>query len=206
MKNFLRDHNYTMEQAISGYFYCQHNNEDGTSSVVWMDSACEDAYDLDAATAMAYDIIIEMKMSFIDSARMKTFIFKNESGNGYLVATAYSIDEARENIGYGNYIEGEMISEMGINEVCPIGEGVHASSPILSLAAKAQEYYAAFIDSSIVHGIEKFVATNGVCCVFVDGGYEPLAGEALFRLCVKFRNISCELVRQAVVFNNDLIK
>lgn len=133
---------------------------------------------------------------------MKTFIFKNESGNGYLVATADSIEDARENIGYGNYIEGELISEMGNNEVCPVGEDVHTSSPILPLAAKAQEYYAALIDSSIVQGYEKFVATNGVTCVFVDSDYNPEAGEALFRLCVKHSNVSCALVKQAVVFKN----
>lgn len=133
---------------------------------------------------------------------MKTFIFKNESGNGYLVATADRIEDARENIGYGNYIEGELITEMGNNEVCPVGEDAHTSSPILTLAAKAQEYYEAIVNPIVEYGFEKFVATNGVTSVIVDCDYKPEIGEALFRLCVRNSNVSCELVKQSVVFKN----
>lgn len=53
---------------------------------------------------------------------MKTFIFKNEVGKGYIVATADSLEEARENCFYGNYNDGELITEMDNNSVCPLIE------------------------------------------------------------------------------------
>lgn len=50
---------FEMKQSISGYYYCIHNDEDGVERTVWMDSACEDAYDLETATAIAYPMCEE---------------------------------------------------------------------------------------------------------------------------------------------------
>ena len=49
---------FQMEQSNSGYFYCIHEDQDGVKRTVWMDSACEDAYDLETATTIAYQQII----------------------------------------------------------------------------------------------------------------------------------------------------
>lgn len=69
MKSFLCEHGYTMEQAIDGYYYCQRHNEDGTTTTIWMDSACEDAYVLDSAIAVAYDFAKE------DEEKIHTYTF-----------------------------------------------------------------------------------------------------------------------------------
>ena len=50
---------FEMKQSISGYYYCIHNDEDGVERTVWMDSACEDAYDLETATAIAFGMCNE---------------------------------------------------------------------------------------------------------------------------------------------------
>ena len=47
---------FFMKQAISGYYYC-FKNEDGVLKTVWIDSACEDAYDIETATAIAYQFV-----------------------------------------------------------------------------------------------------------------------------------------------------
>mgnify|MGYP003594453608 CR=1 FL=1 len=65
----IKDNNFVMEQAISGYYYCQHINRDGSATTVWSDSACEDAYGFDNAVATAWsfceDWMSEHRAQFI---------------------------------------------------------------------------------------------------------------------------------------------
>ena len=65
INEFFTQNGYTMEQAISGYYYCVRIDEDGTTTTVWVDSACEDAYDLESATFMAYDIVCDIVYSVV---------------------------------------------------------------------------------------------------------------------------------------------
>ena len=51
---------FLMKQSISSY-YCIHEDKDGAKRTVWIDSACEDAYDLETATAIAYPMCEEWK-------------------------------------------------------------------------------------------------------------------------------------------------
>ena len=53
MTSEMNGRGFFMGQAISGYYYC-FENKDGVLKTVWMDSACEDAYDLETATTIAY--------------------------------------------------------------------------------------------------------------------------------------------------------
>lgn len=53
------DKGFLMKQTSRGYFYCVHEGRDGVERTVWMDSACEDAYDLETATAIAYPMCEE---------------------------------------------------------------------------------------------------------------------------------------------------
>lgn len=55
----MSENNFVMKQSISGYYYCQHINRDKTTSIVWDDAACKDAYDLETATAIAYPMCEE---------------------------------------------------------------------------------------------------------------------------------------------------
>ena len=65
MKNYntmiseMNNKGFQMEQSISGYYYCIHKGDDGIERTVWMDSACEDAYDLETATTIAYPMCDE---------------------------------------------------------------------------------------------------------------------------------------------------
>ena len=43
---------FYMKPSTSGYYYCVHIGNDGVTRTVWMDSACEDAYDLETAIAI----------------------------------------------------------------------------------------------------------------------------------------------------------
>lgn len=55
----MNSNGFQMEQSISGYFYCVHIGNDGVKRTVWMDSACEDAYDIETATDIAYPMCEE---------------------------------------------------------------------------------------------------------------------------------------------------
>lgn len=55
----MNGNGFQMKQSISGYYYCVHEGRDGVERTVWMDSACEDAYDLLTATAIAYPMCEE---------------------------------------------------------------------------------------------------------------------------------------------------
>ena len=59
MVSEMSDKGFLMEQSTSGYFYCVHIGNDGVTRTVWTDSACEDAYDLETATAIAYPMCEE---------------------------------------------------------------------------------------------------------------------------------------------------
>lgn len=52
--NWMNENGYSMELSSAGYYYCMRGDE-----LIWMDSACEDAYELESATYMAYDVINE---------------------------------------------------------------------------------------------------------------------------------------------------
>lgn len=54
VKEFFKNNGFTIEKAIGGYYYCKHGD-----NVVWMDSACEDAYELESAMVIAYDMAKE---------------------------------------------------------------------------------------------------------------------------------------------------
>ncbi|MCQ2189688.1 MAG: hypothetical protein MJZ00_07235 [Paludibacteraceae bacterium] len=62
MSRFILEENCYMELSITGeWWYCERKNDDGTCSIVWMDSASEDAYDLFTAMTVAYHILYEEK-------------------------------------------------------------------------------------------------------------------------------------------------
>ena len=50
---------FYMKPSASGYYYCVHIGNDGVTRTVWMDSACEDAYNIETATAIAYPMCEE---------------------------------------------------------------------------------------------------------------------------------------------------
>lgn len=65
----MSDNNFFVEKSIAGHYYCYHLNRDKTTSTVWSDSACEDAYDFDNAVATAWsfceDWMSEHRTQFI---------------------------------------------------------------------------------------------------------------------------------------------
>ena len=65
----MSDNNFFVEKSIAGHYYCYHLNRDKTTSTVWSDSACEDAYDFDNAVATAWsfceDWMSEHRAQFI---------------------------------------------------------------------------------------------------------------------------------------------
>ena len=66
---------------------------------------------------------------------------------------------------------------------------------ILQYSDKAKAYYNR-LRANIVHGWEKYVATDGERCVFVRSDYEPGPGEAVFYLVTRNRNTLCQLHKQ----------
>lgn len=56
---WLEDNGYEMVKSIGDepYWRCVKHNDDETTSLVWDDPGSEDAYDLDMAACVAYDII-----------------------------------------------------------------------------------------------------------------------------------------------------
>ena len=67
----------------------------------------------------------------------------------------------------------------------------------LELAKVAQIYYEKLKAPSLAQGWDKYVATNGKMCMFVNSDYEPQKGEAVFFLTVRNRNVSCQLHKVA---------
>lgn len=65
IKQWLTENHYTMVQGMDEDWRCEHDNGDLTTTTVWEDPACEDAYDEDSATVMAYNHIQDMEVSFI---------------------------------------------------------------------------------------------------------------------------------------------
>lgn len=60
IKNWMSENGYEMVQSLNGVTWCCVKNfQDGTTKTVWDDSACEEAYDEEAATFVAYDVIQE---------------------------------------------------------------------------------------------------------------------------------------------------
>lgn len=66
---------------------------------------------------------------------------------------------------------------------------------ILQYSEKAQAYYK-HLRAGIIHGWEKYVATDGERCVFVHSDYEPGPGEAVFYLVTRSRATLCQLHKQ----------
>ena len=64
---------------------------------------------------------------------------------------------------------------------------------ILQLSQAAQDYYDSLKAKSLVHGWEKYVATDGSHCLFVRNDYEPSENEAVFYCVVRNRNTMCQL-------------
>lgn len=68
-------------------------------------------------------------------------------------------------------------------------------SSILQLSKAAVSYYNNLKAPSLVQGWEKYVATDGNQSLFVGNDYVPQKGEALFFICMRNRNVSCQLHR-----------
>lgn len=66
---------------------------------------------------------------------------------------------------------------------------------VLQLAQVAQEYYEGLKAPSLAQGWEKYVATNGMTCMFVHSDYNPQPGEAVFFLATRNRQVSCQLYK-----------
>lgn len=54
IKKFFRENNYQMYQSSIGYFFVMKGRK-----LVWMDAACEDAWEFESALQKAYSIITE---------------------------------------------------------------------------------------------------------------------------------------------------
>lgn len=54
IKDFFRSNNYHMVRSVTEFYFLMKGRK-----VVWMDAACEDAYDLESAMHVAYSIIKE---------------------------------------------------------------------------------------------------------------------------------------------------
>jgi len=66
---------------------------------------------------------------------------------------------------------------------------------ILQLSKHAQSYYDRLKAPSLAQGWEKYVATDGTTCLFVNSNYEPQSGEAVFFLSTRNRNTMCQLYK-----------
>ena len=81
----MSDNNFFVEKSIAGHYYCYHLNRDKTTSVVWSDSACEDAYDLDNAVATAWpfceDWMSEHRAQFIKTPEEAVEYINSEDYN-----------------------------------------------------------------------------------------------------------------------------
>lgn len=65
---------------------------------------------------------------------------------------------------------------------------------ILEKSAKATAYYEGLRKKHVYSGFEKFVATDGVMCMFVTSAYEPENDDILvFYLSSYNKNTSCQL-------------
>lgn len=64
---------------------------------------------------------------------------------------------------------------------------------ILKLSAVAQDYYENLRSRSMLHGWDKYVATDGEHCMFVHSDYEPRRNEAVFFITTRNRSTSVQL-------------
>jgi hypothetical protein len=87
-----------------------------------------------------------------------------------------------------------LVSDNGesINLVCDKVDVLN----ILQLSAIAQDYYENLRSRSMLHGWDKYVATDGEHCMFVHSDYEPRRNEAVFFLTTRNKFTSVQLHKQ----------
>ena len=66
---------------------------------------------------------------------------------------------------------------------------------LLELSRRAQAYYERLRAPRMAQGWEKYVATDGTTCMFVNSSYDPQPGEAVFFLSTRNFNTMCQLYK-----------
>lgn len=67
---------------------------------------------------------------------------------------------------------------------------------LLELSKVAQAYYEGLRALSLAQGWDKYVATDGKQCLFVNSDYQPQPGEAVFFITTRNRQTSIQLYKQ----------
>lgn len=67
---------------------------------------------------------------------------------------------------------------------------------LLELSSVAQAYYEGLRAPSLAQGWDKYVATDGLHCLFVHSDYQPQPGEAVFFITTRNRQTSIQLYKQ----------
>ena len=135
----MSDNNFIVEKSIAGHYYCYHLNRDKTTSTVWSDSACEDAYDFDNAIATAWpfceDWMSEHRAQFIktpeeaveyinsedfDELELNEIIADlgwEESDNKWIIFTTDDKIAVEDDLGTVFLFDKSDITEADINEI-----------------------------------------------------------------------------------------
>lgn len=69
---------------------------------------------------------------------------------------------------------------------------------LLDMSQAARQYYERLRAKSLAQGWEKYVATDGYTCLFVNSSYDPQPGEAVFFLSTRNFNTSVQLYKQNI--------